>query len=683
MTKQAKKDMADEKPEKMPLTSMDVAEEKREQLKALFPEAFAEGKIDFDQLKRALGVWVEPGKERFGLNWPGKAECMKIIQQPSIATLKPARDESVNFDETENLFIEGDNLEVLKLLQKAYFGKIKMIYIDPPYNTGKEFIYPDKYSETLDTYLAYTGQVDDEGRKFSTNTDANGRKHSNWLNMMYSRLYLARNLLREDGVIVISIDENEFHNLKKLADEIFGETNYAGEIVWKNSSKNDQDYISIQHEYILFYVKNKEENKGLWQEKKEGLDAIYSAFDSFRAKHGNNWEEIHKEALSWYKQFPEANPISSSKHYSWMDERGVYFPDNISGPNFGQYRYDVHHPVTKEVCKEPASGWRYPEETMKQRIKDNLVHFGKDHTTVPCNKTYLKDTEFQSLTSIKFQDGRAASKRLEELFGERVFTNPKDEQLLKDIFKALGLKDDDIVLDFFAGSATTFQSVLELNLEKGYRCRSILVQLPEDINEMYKSASGSAKKVAGNAIEYLKARKVPENICEIGKQRIRLLDARVKDRRKGQLDLTVQVDSGFKLFKLNLSNFRIWDGNAENAEALEKQLIMHIDHISKSSGAEDILYELLLKSGFPLTTKVEKRKMAGKDVYAIEDGAMLICLDKNITSELIDALADANPLQVICLDEGFKGNDQLKANAVQTFKARAQEEESEIVFRTV
>ncbi len=679
------KKAAQQQPEKMPLTSMDIAAEKREQLKALFPEVFTEDKVDFEQLKRALGEWVEPGKERFGLNWPGKAECMKIIQQPSVATLKPAWDESVNFDTTENVFIEGDNLEVLKLLQKPYFGKVKMIYIDPPYNTGKEFIYPDRYQEGLDTYLTYTGQVDSEGKKFSTNTDANGRYHSNWLNMMYPRLYLARNLLREDGVIFISIDENEFHNLKKLADEIFGETNYAGEIVWKNSSKNDQDYISIQHEYILFYVKDKDANKGLWQEKKEGLDDIYKAFASFKEKHGNNWEEIHKEALQWYKQFPEANPISASKHYTWMDERGVYFPDNISGPNFGQYRYDVPHPITKEPCKEPASGWRYPEDTMKQRVKDNLVHFGKDHTTVPCNKTYLKDTEFQSLTSIKIKDGRAASKRLEELFGEKIFTNPKDEQLLKDIFKALSLKEGDIVLDFFAGSASTFQAVMELNIEQNSKCSTILVQLPEDLNEMYKTATGSAKKVAGNAIEYLKKKHLPENISEIGKERIRLLSKRVNEAPKGELDLKQAniVDAGFKSFKLDVSNFKVWDGNLDGQGELEKQLDLHVDHISQDSAQEDILYELLLKAGFPLTTKVEKLKLAGKQVFSIEEGALLICLENEITEELIDALADANPVQVICLDAGFKGNDQLKTNAVQTFKSRAQSQEQEIVFRTV
>ena len=242
------------------LLSQEVVEEKRAQLEQLFPEVFTEDKIDFEQLRRVMGDWVEPGKERYGLNWPGKADCMKVIQAPSVATLKPDRNESVDFDTTENLFIEGDNLEVLKLLQKAYFGKVKMIYIDPPYNTGKEFIYPDKYQENLDTYLAYTGQVDDEGKKFSTNTDAGGRFHANWLNMMYPRLYLARNLLSDDGIILIAIDDNEHSNLKLLCNHIFGEVNFVANISWKHTqqSKNDEPYFSRNKNEILVYRKSSE-----------------------------------------------------------------------------------------------------------------------------------------------------------------------------------------------------------------------------------------------------------------------------------------------------------------------------------------------------------------------------------------------------------------------------------------
>ena len=672
-----------DQPEKMPLTSMDIAAEKREALKQFFPEVFAEDRIDFDQLRRVLGDWVEPGKERFGLTWPGKADCMRIIQSPSVATLKPVREESVNFDDTENVFIEGDNLEVLKLLQKAYFGKVKMIYIDPPYNTGKEFIYPDRYNEDLDTYLQYTGQKDSEGRKFSTNTDAVGRFHSNWLNMMYPRLYLARNLLREDGIVLISIDENEFHNLKKLADEVFGETNYAGEIVWKNSSKNDQSYISIQHEYILVYVRNKDVNKGVWEERKEGLEEIYKAFETFRAEHGNDWDAIHKAALNWFKQYPEANPITGSKHYSWMDERGVYFPSDISGPNDGQYVYDIDHPVTKKTVKPPSRGWSCPKDQLLALIGDKRVHFGKDETTVPCLKTYLKDTETQSVTSIKFKDGRAASKRLRSLFGEKVFTNPKDEQLLKELFKAMGVEGEDIVLDFFAGSGSTGHAVLELNRETGARVRYVVVQLPEKLDAILASAAGAAKKITKNAIDYLKSKNRSLTISEIAKERLRLVGEQIqssKDDTPELFDEGRALDLGFKVYALDQTNFAIWRGEPDE---LEKQIELHVQNVDPSATPEDIVYELLLKAGFPLTTKVKAEEMSGKIVYSVEDGSLLICLDKEITPALIDALAEADPLQVICLDEGFKGNDQLKANAVQTFKARAANRETEIVFRTV
>ncbi len=678
------------KPEPMELTSQKITEEQKAKLRQLFPEVFTEGKVDFDRLKLTLGEEADDGVERYGMSWPGKRDCFKVIQQPSAGTLKPCKAESVNFDGTENLFIEGDNLEALKLLQKSYYGKVKMIYIDPPYNTGKEFIYPDNFKENLDTYLEYTGQTDESGKKFSTNTESEGRFHSKWLNMMYPRLFLARNLLRDDGVIFISIDENEVSNLRKLCDEMFGEENYCGEIIWKNSSKNDQDYISIQHEYILAYVKDKTSNKGLWQEKKEGLDQIYDAFTGFRAKHGNDWKAIHQAALEWYKQFPLSHPISASKHYSWMDEQGVYFPADISGPNFGQYRFDVLHPETKQVCKEPASGWRYPEETMRKRITDKLVHFGDDHTTVPCNKTYLKETEFQSLCSIKFQDSRAASNRLAALFGVKLFTNPKDEILLKDMFKAVGVKGDDIVLDFFAGSGTTFQAVMELNHEQGSLCRSILVQLPEDLRVMEKTATGSSKKAVENAIKYLNELGLPENISEIGKQRARLFIQKLETEAKNpESDLfdTPAVDKkpaakpGFKVFKLDRSNFKAWQAEAADgitAEAIAKQLELGVDHLDPKSTPDDILYELLMKSGFELTAKVETLKLADKTVYSIAGGALLICLEPALTKEVITAMAKLSPARVLCLDRGFAGNDQLKTNAVQIMKSHEVED-----FRTV
>ncbi len=626
--------------EKVSLESMDISQEKHEQLKALFPEAFSEGKIDFDQLKRALGEWVEPSKERFGLSWPGKAECMKIIQQPSVATLKPARDESVNFDETDNLFIEGDNLEVLKLLQKSYFGKVKMIYIDPPYNTGNEFIYPDKFAETLDTYLEYTSQKDGEGRKFSTNTDSVGRYHSNWMNMMYPRLYLARNLMREDGLFFISINEGEIANLRKLCDEIFGEENFVASLVWKSRQIVDsrpQNNVSNDHEYIIIYGKT--------------VDA------KVRGK------EIDQNKYS--------NPDN--------DDRGPWMSNSILGLANKSQRPNLHYDVTDPETGisypcSPDSGWRYSRETMAEKIKEKRIVFPSKPEGRPREKKFLNElskdfTGFSSILPTDVGFTLNGTREVRELFQDNLFPFPKPVSLLRElIVQGAGQEDEAIVLDFFAGSATTAEAVMRLNQEENKKIKYVMVQLPERTEEKSNPYNAGYKTIA-----------------DISKERIRRAGKKIEEEQNGQLDFngSEKPDLGFKVFKLSRSNFKVWEGDAEKVENLEQQLFDHVDHINAASAPEDILYELLLKSGFPLTTKVEKLSLAGKDVFSIEEGALLICLDKNLTQEVIDAIADANPLQVICLDDGFEGNDQLKANAVQTFKARAQEEESEIVFRTV
>jgi adenine-specific DNA-methyltransferase len=660
-------------PEKMKLTSMNIAVEKCEKLQALFPEVFSEGKIDFDQLRRVLGEWVDPGKERFGLNWPGKAECMKIIQQPSIATLKPVREESVNFDETENLFIEGDNLEVLKLLQKSYFGKVKMIYIDPPYNTGKEFIYPDKYSETLETYLAYTSQIDDEGKKFSTNTETTGRFHSRWLNMMYPRLYLAKNLLHEGGAVFISIDETEHPNLRALCNEVFGEENFVADFVWAAGRKNDSKHVSVSHEYIVVYTRNLQhlkDNGILWRQRKEGLDDIYAAYKRLRRQQGDDNVAVQQGLKEWYAALPDGHPAKRHRHYSCVDDRGIYFAADISWPGGGGPKYQVLHPVTKKPVRIPSRGWMTPDlEKMRKWIKEDRVHFGEDENSVPCIKSYLKDREYEVPYSVFYQDGRAATKRLRALMGGDVFQNPKDETVIQKLVEAVTEKDD-IVLDCFAGSATTAHAVLALNAKDEGNRKFIIAQLPElcDKNsEVFKAGY--------------------KTIADIGKERIRRVIQKIEKEREDELllDDKTKLDLGFRAFKLDRSNFKVWDGDIADAdeEALSRQLEMHVDHISAESMPEDILYELLLKAGFPLTTKVETIEMAGKPVFSIQDGALLICLEDEVTPELIDSLAEAQALQVICLDAAFKGNDQLKTNAVQTFKSRAASTESEIVFMTV
>lgn len=659
--------------EKLDLKSPDLVNTNFERLAALFPNCVtetAEGKaIDFDLLKQELShAVVEGNKERYRLEWPGKKEAIVTANIPTTKTLRPVREDSVDFDNTENLYIEGDNLEVLKLLQESYLGKIKMIYIDPPYNTGKDFVYKDNFTVNSEEWKEKSGDYDEYKQRLVANPETSGRYHSDWLSMMYPRLKLARNLLAPDGIIAISIDEKEVHNLRKLCDEIYGENNFGGEIIWKNSSKNDQDYISIQHEYILCYVKDKQVNKGNWVEKKEGLDEIYKAFEGFRRKHGDNWEAIHQEALTWYKQFPESNPISSSKHYSWMDEKGVYFPDNISGPNHGQYVYDVIHPITGKVCKAPSSGWRYPEDTLKQRIKENLVHFGKDHTTVPNNKTYLKNTEYQSLTSIKYKDGRVASKNLTKLFGENLFTNPKDPDLLCELFKSLEVKDNDIVLDFFSGSGTTAEAVMKLNQDTKANCSFIMVQLPEDLRDTLKTATGGSKATITRAIEYLKKQGKETTVAELGKQRIRLCSANYSANGKKEI--------GFRVYRLDSSNMQ--DVYYRPQDYKQETLDLFADNVKPDRTAEDLLAQVMLDWGLPLSLKIEQAQIAGKQVFKVAGDSLYACFDKGIDEEFAKAIAQDKPLRIVFRDSGFK-DDTAKTNVKQLLKQLSPETEMKVI----
>jgi adenine-specific DNA-methyltransferase len=452
-------------------------------LKENYPNIIRDTEINLEELKTVLGLPIDEKVNGYGLNFVGRNFARAKYAQKTEKELQINTSLGKDIATTQNLVLKGDNLDSLKILKNYYSGQIKCIYIDPPYNTkSEEFVYPDKFDkeEAEVLGLANLSESDFERMEFSFKTK---KSHNGWLAFMYPRLLLARDLLSKEGVILISIDENEHAQLKLLCDEIFGDENFAGDIVWKNSSKNDEAYISMQHEYVLVYVKSKVHNLGKWEELKEGLPEIYKAFEEFRKKHGNDWEKIHEEGLAWFNQFPDSNPITNSKHYNWMDEEGVYFPDNISKPAKGYY-YDILHPVTKLPCKKPAGGWRFIETTMNDKISKNKIHFGKDHTVVPNNKTYLKNTEYQSLTSLKFKDGRVASNWLKNLLGIKdVFTNPKDSGILMSFMKAISVKNGDIVLDFFAGSGSTGEAVIQLNAEDGGNRKFILCQIDEPINE--------------------------------------------------------------------------------------------------------------------------------------------------------------------------------------------------------
>jgi adenine-specific DNA-methyltransferase len=658
-------------PEKLPLTSLDIAAGKREELRralaTTFPEIAAEDRIDLDQLKRVLGDWVEPDRERFGLNWPGKAACMRVIQAPSVGTLRPRPEESVDWATTQNVFIEGDNLEVLKLLQKAYFGKIKMIYIDPPYNTGKEFIYPDKYAETLDTYLEYTGQKAADGKKFSTNSDTSGRFHSRWLNMMYPRLYLAKNLLRQDGVIFISVDDHEQPNLRIICDSIFGAENFVGPICWKNATDNNPTNIAVEHEYILCYCRSRDHLSPEWKSSISPAKDVLIEVGATLCADSQDDEALQEAYTKWYRE--NKAYLGPLDRYKYIDRGGVYTgSQSVHNPGKEGYRYDVMHPKTGKPCQQPLMGYRFPEETMKRMIEEGRILFGEDETKIVEIKVYANEYKAK-LSSVIELDGRLGAYDVRSVFPEtsKVFSNPKPVELIKELI-GFATEGGDIVFDFFAGSGTTAQAVIELDAS-GSKRSFILVQLPEPLD-----TSKPEQKVAA---EFCAKHGIAPNIAALARERIRRV-CRAQSSAEGGKE-------GFKSFQLSTSCFSSWDGDQSviaDADLL-KQLERHADHLAANAKSDDILFELLMKDGFQLSVPVATLKLAEKDVFSVADGALLICLDRQLSQEVIDAMAEMEPSRVICLDAGFQGNDQLKANAVQTFKARARNRETAIEFRTV
>lgn len=658
-------------PETMDLSSMSIAEENKARLKALFPSVFTETRnedgelaesIDFEKLKTELGTFssvFEKRRERYGMDWPGKKDCMKLIQQPSVATLKPCREESVNFDDTENLFIEGDNLEALKLLQKSYYGKVKMIYIDPPFNTGNEFIYPDKYSESLETYLAYAGIVDSEGRVFSTNTANEGRFHTKWLNMMYPRLYLARTLLNEQGMIFISIGSEELYNLISMMNNIFGEECSKNIIVIRRGIKSVQAQfdtigsLNRGHEYVVFYTKSSEYRFEKFFIPRDDDEELAGSWN-------NHWRGTNRPTMR-YEIFG-IKPASGQ--WRWGEERSKKAIKN----------WEI---LCEEIGDESKISeidlWVRKREE-KEDVKIDLLRLSRngkpEHYVHPSDGKLASDL----WTDLK-PNGSA---QLKAIMGGKYFDTPKSVDLLKRLID-FSCSSDDIILDFFSGSCTSAQAALELGNRNGLRIRFVMIQLPEPCNDKSEAYKAGFQTIAG-----------------IGKERIRRVIKKIQEKQaareaEGQLPGLEEeqpgLDLGFKVFKLDRSNFKLWDGSNPDApeEEIKKQLELHIDHIDPKAGQEDLLYELLLKAGFMPTEKVKKLELAGKVVYSIAEGALLICLEDEITRELLDAVAEAEPMHFICLDKGFQGNDQLKANAVQTFAARNQgrDKAERIVFRTV
>ena len=639
--------------------SKDLLAENIEQLKRLFPEVITEGPngqtIDFDHLRRLLGDQVEESEERFGLTWHGKARAKLIAQQPSTGTLRPMVEGSVNWDTTQNLFIEGDNLEVLKLLQKSYHQKVKMIYIDPPYNTGKEFIYPDKFDDNLDTYLRYTGQKDADGRAFGTNTETSGRYHTNWLNMIYPRLKLARNLLREDGCIFISIDDHEVDNLRLVCDEVFGEANCIAQICWAGGRKNDSRLVSVSHEYVLCYVKSAQhlsENDTKWRQRKKGLDDIYAAFEKIQQRcKPNDFKTMERELKQWYSDLANSHPAKAHKHYCRVDHRGIYFAADISWPGGGGPKYQVLHPETGRPVAVPSRGWMFSKpERMQEAIDDDRVHFGDDETSVPCIKSYLRDREYQAPYSVLYQDGRAATKRLRKLMGASVFDHPKDENVLAELFE-FATTGGGLCLDFFAGSASSAHALMKLSADDKVQRRWISIQLPETLSDKSKTDRKALKKGY-------------KTIADIGRHRV------IKAGRELQDSPEVQnLDAGFRALSLDSSNLNLWIASTGDTE----QMSLPAESLKPDRSELDIVFEILLKTGLDLSLAINEHAIAGRTVHEMGAGALIVCLAKAIDLELVEGIAALHDelapevCRVVFRDSGF-ADDATKTNAVQILK---------------
>lgn len=602
--------------DKVNKTSMAINDERLKQLQALFPEAFAEGKVDFDKLRQTLGENVDSRPERYSFTWAGKREAMQAAQIPSRATLIPDIEQSVNFDETQNIFIEGDNLEVLKLLARPYFGRVKMIYIDPPYNTGNDFVYPDNYADPLYTYLRMTGQKNGNGDLLTTNAETNGRYHSAWLSMMYPRLQLARQLLHDDGILFISIDYHEIYHLRMILNELFGEENFVGELIWKrrqNVDSRTKTGLSLDHEYAVIYRKNGE---GRIRGAEKDLTKYSNPDDDPRGP----WASDNLVGLATKDQRPNL-------HYDLVDpETGISYP-----------------------CTE--AGWRYSRQTMARLIEDNRIIFPASPTGRPRYKRYLNELmdEFTGLSSVlETTFSSQGTRELKEIFdGSDVLDFPKPVDYIKLLIEQGTTSDgQDIIFDFFAGSATTAQAVMELNREDAGNRRFILVQLPEKTS-----------------------REDFTTISAISRERIRRVIQKMQSEENGKLDGFEQhpsEDLGFRAFRLAETSYRP-DPNPEglSEEEYSKQMALWADSLLVDNwDAMNVIYEVALKEGYGLNIRVEEASVEGNTVYRVSDPdkeqSFSICLDDTLRPDIIDALGLKKDDLFICHDNVL--DDTLAAN---------------------
>lgn len=628
----------------MPLSN-DWNKERLTQLKKLFPDLFTnEGKLNIDELKKVIDPASVSETERYEFRWFGKSAAKRNAYTPSNATLMFDEKRSLNPTESENIIIEGENLEVLKLLSESYREQVKCIYIDPPYNTGKDFVYSDNFTEDKKPYWE-NNEITENGIKIDTNVDTDGRYHSNWLNMMYSRLLIAKQLLREDGVIFISIDDNEIANLRKLCDEIFGEGNFGGQIIWQTATDNNPTQIGTEHEYVLCYLKDKNE-QDFWDVPSDKGKIIQEKYDDLKAKYSEDIESIQTELRKWIRSQTNGNDLSGVAHYSYIDEQGVFYPGNSANTKPGGYTYDITHPITKKTCSKPEYGYRWTSQTFLEADKRGDVQWGDDENTIPKIKKRL-DTVSQRLKSYYYEDNRATSGELKTLFGGvKVFNNPKSVNFLRHIFKFV-TAENDLVLDFFGGSGSTGQSIYELNQLDNLNRKYILVQIPEVTDPKSEPYKAGYKKISDITIERNK-RVVEKIVAENEAKRLKELakNPLFVDAENNPKNLNSDNGLGFKVFKLVKSNFpRVeWAPDVDKTE--EENIVLLKKHITDKEAQMVTLFsknglisEILLKNGFQLNYKTSKQEQFTKnEILLATDGLKetLICLDDAIATETVD-----------------------------------------------
>ena len=571
--------------------------------------------IDFEKLKQNLSDSVmSESAERYQFTWPDKSKAILLANSPINATLRPCREDSVDFNNTQNLYIEGDNLDVLKCLKETYLHKVKMIYIDPPYNTGNDFVYDD-FAQSSEEYLANSGQFDEQGNRMFTNAESNGRFHTDWLNMIYPRLKVARDLLTDDGVIFISIDDNEVENLRKVCDEVFGEQNFIATLIWERAfaPKNDAKFISSSHDYIVMCAKRIENFKIGRLERTQEANARYS------------------------------NPDN--------DPRGVWTSGDMLVKTYNKScDYPITTPSGKIVNPVPGRCWRFSEESFLEKVKDNRIWFGPEGNGVPRVKRFLSELKFEGMapTSILFHKevghSQEGSKEVTALFGDKgVFDGPKPVRLLQRLLTLANLDDNSIILDFFSGSASTAHAVMKMNAEKQKHCPFIMVQLPEHISEK--------KKEQGY-----------ETVCEIGKERIRRAGKKIKE----ESPLTTQdLDTGFRVLKLDSTNMQ--DIYYSPKDISQADLFSQVDNVKPDRTGEDLLFQVMLELGATLDSKIETTTVAGKTIYNVAEGYLVACFDPDVTDDVVKYIAQMQPAYAVLRDTSMK-DDSTATNFEQIFK---------------